>query len=411
MRLPLATGASAWTYVLGVSMFGAVAGLPLLFATKLPDWMALPLGLLGALWCFGVIFLPFQLRKLRASDLVLGDREVRILGGPSHGRTIPLAQARLAMQYAKPQSDMGVLTATLTLDGATLVEADDPEERASLEALVALVEAARAPEIADAQPPGEASPLPCPSCGAPATPSEQESTRCRACGQRAPVPHEVREKVSAERALAEARTRTDRAIRALLDQPRPWRVNLALLACAVPVVFTWPLVGAFFDEFYQCRGVFRWTDGIPMFLGGLGLSTGGLLFVRAQIEGRIAYRVLVTAYRASRPRTSGGPWGCGFCGGPLPETGADRALVRCVFCATDQLLGIDLPGRVAPAHERTRDLEHEVRHRTRSRRRYRALGVVAVALVAAGVLTLREPLRVAFAQPSRNTRCLSQPPP
>ena len=56
MRLPLSTGASAFTAMMGIWLIGAVSGLPLLFATKLPDWTVYPLGLLAAGWMFGVLF-------------------------------------------------------------------------------------------------------------------------------------------------------------------------------------------------------------------------------------------------------------------------------------------------------------------------------------------------------------------
>jgi DNA-directed RNA polymerase subunit RPC12/RpoP len=417
VRLPLSTGATAFSYVLGVWLIGGVSGLPLLFATKLPGWTVYPLGILAAGWLFGVLFLPFQLRKLRASDLVFREREIEILSGPSGGKKIPRDKAYLRMEYAT-EPDAVISVGTLLYNYDTLAEADDPEELRSLEAIVDIawpdgaddpIEETNARERAE-QNPEESGGIACASCGAPARPTADETTRCRACGASQAVPDDVRAAVDAERALAEARVRSDRAVRGLLHQPRPWRVNLALALCSIPVVVTWPVLGAFFDEFYQCREVFQWTHGIPVFLGGLGISSGGLMFVRAQIEGRIAHRVLVTAFRASRPKNAGEPWTCGHCGGPLPDVGEERVVVRCVYCRTDQILGVDLPGRVDPAQAQVRDLEHELGYRMARRQRYRWLGVGAVAAALLGGAILREPLSVAFAQPSRNTRCVNPPP-
>ena len=326
---------------------------------------------------------------------------------------IPLDRADLRLVYSS-NPDAAIKVASLNHENTELAESDDPEELESFEALIELAHAASTP-LADATQETieiekeETSWVSCVSCGRPLAPSAEKIIQCRACGASNPVPEPVRTGVEAEGALAETRVRTDDAVQGLLDQPRPLRVNLALWLCSIPVVVTWPVLGAFFDEFYQCRGVFHWTHGIPIFFGGVGLSVGGLMFVRAQIEGRIAHRVLVTAFRASRPTAPGAPWTCGQCGGPLPEIGRDRVVVRCLYCRTDQILGVDLPGRVLPARQNARDLENELRYRTDRRRRYRRLGTAAIGIALLGGLLLREPLRIAFAAPSRNTKCVQTP--
>lgn len=414
VRLPLSTGATALSYVFGVWLIGGVSGLPLLFATKLPDWTVYPLGILAAAWVFGVLFLPFQLRKLRASDLIFGDREIEVVSGPAHGTKIPRDQAYLRMQYVS-DTDAIIAAGALVYENLTLAEADDPDELRSLEAIVDLAAPIAHAESIDSTGwrftnADESAWIACSTCGAPMAPSSDAETDCRACGARQCMPDSVRTSVDAERELANARVRSDHAVQGLLAQPRPWRVNLALAICAIPVVVTWPVLGAFFDEFYQCRGVFQWTDGIPVFFGGLGISSGGLMFVRAQIEGRIAHRVLVTAFRACRPHRADAPWTCGHCGGPLPEVGNERVVVRCVYCRTDQILGVDLPGRVDPAQSQVRDLEHELAFRTGRRLRFLVLGALAVVVAALGVVILRAPIAVAFARPSQNTHCVDVHP-
>ncbi|HTM21407.1 MAG TPA: hypothetical protein VL172_12890, partial [Kofleriaceae bacterium] len=74
---------------------------------------------------------------------------------------------------------------------------------------------------------------------------------------------------------------------------------------------------------------------------------------------------------------------CRSCGGPLPAAAEDRLVVACVYCGSDNLLGLDLRRQAA----RARSQERSVRAATR-RRWWARLRLLIVVPLAAGALYL-----------------------
>jgi hypothetical protein len=62
----------------------------------------------------------------------------------------------------------------------------------------------------------------------------------------------------------------------------------------------------------------------------------------------------------------GDGYACRSCGAPL-ATRSDRLVVPCVYCGSDNVLGIDLRRDVAPAARQVATLEDALRARSRER--------------------------------------------
>lgn len=383
LRLPLVTGGSAVEYLLGVSIFGAVAGIPLFFLTLMPGWMALPLGLLAAAWAFGVLFTPWTLRDTRARDVII-DLEagtVTVDRGPRHGEVLPSSRARELLA-----DDPEALT--------------DPEEIASRQALrETFVALAGGPEGVPREPTLEGDEAivlaTCEGCGAPAPASADASVPCERCGTSVAMPAPLRERVARGETSTRAATETDAALADLFRQPGPRTTNWLVWIAAFPAIVAWPLAGVIFDEFFQIRGVFsRWY--LPLlFATAFSFSSALLLVLRIRVDARRAFGLVCLGFHARPPSAEGEPPGCGGCGAPLSPTWS-TAVERCRYCRVENVRAVLLPMPRAHLGKQLDDLQALLATRVARRSRDRRLLGIAGALFVVSYLLGRTPLHTAW---------------
>jgi hypothetical protein len=383
LRIPLVTGSSAVDYLFGVALFGMVAGVPLFVATRLPGWMVYPLGVLAAGWVFGVLFLPSTVAKSRASDLLLDVRAgtVRVDGGPTHGQTESL---RGAIALLAPSAE----------------DISHPDEIASREALARTLRALGGELVAAThEASGEADDVAiarCDGCGAPAPASAEETVACRACGLSVDMPMGLRERVKRAEASHDARAHTEAALDDLLRQPGPRATNALLALAAFPAVIAWPLAGVLFDEFFQIRGVFSWIHAPLLLLAALAFSSGLSLLLRIRVDARRAFALVSLGFFARPPREPGEDAGCGVCGAPL-SIAPHKALCRCRYCLTDNVVAVLLPLPRATLSAETADLAVLLAQREQARRRDRWLIALSAALLLLAGAVARRPFTEAWA--------------
>lgn len=383
LRLPLVTGGSAVDYLLGVSIFGAIAGIPLFFVTLMPGWMALPLGLLAAAWVFGVLFTPWQLRDTRARDAIidLDAGTVTVDRGPRHGEVLPLARA--------PE--------LLADDSAELT---DPEEIASRNALrETFVALAGGPTEGPDEPTHQGDETvvraTCEGCGAPAPASSEASVLCERCGTAVATPAPLRERVLRSEVSARAVGETEAALADLFRQPGPRATNWLVWLAAFPAVVAWPLAGVIFDEFFQIRGVFsRWY--LPLlFATAFSFSSALLLVLRIRVDARRAFALVCLGFHARPPKAEGEPPGCGGCGAPLSATWP-TAVERCRYCRVENVRAVRLPMPRAHLGKQLDDLHALLAARVARRSRDRRLLALAGALFVVAHFVGRTPLQTAW---------------
>ncbi len=127
IALPLSTGASAiHLFTTPMMVFHVVAFGPLFFATRLPGWTVVPVGVMVALWFFAVVGLLLKAWIQRASDLRMGHQGVEIHGGPMHGTRhdwTDLVEGSAKWQLTEGPSPLS----TLWIGGEVVAESDHPQ--------------------------------------------------------------------------------------------------------------------------------------------------------------------------------------------------------------------------------------------------------------------------------------------
>jgi hypothetical protein len=389
--MPLSTGASALPIFGGaitlvqLAVFG-----PLFFLKHLPDWMAIPLGLLAALWFFAVVGSLVDGWKRRASDLLLGREDLAVSSGPLHLTRISYRAVDPA-RFALRRSDGADWDrAVLILDGEVAAASRDQDEERSLAVVVETVHALAAQaagerRAARERPPGVVC---CDGCGAPVPPRDADRATCGHCGAAVVLPAEVREQMQALRGLAAARAETERLLRRLLRQPSAGQTNLLLAVAVPPLLLGWPLAGVLFDEMYQARHVFSFVHGAALFVAALSFTHGLSWLLRAHVVGRAAVRLVATRFAAVPPEVPGEPCSCRHCGGPLPVDRDDQLLSICAYCRSENVLGTNLVPEARRETAQAEDLGAELAARLAERRRYRLVSLASLVLLAVSAASL-----------------------
>ncbi|MBI4951088.1 MAG: sel1 repeat family protein, partial [Myxococcales bacterium] len=308
------------------------------------------------------------------------------------------SQLELAPEHDAPVRRLVLVTRA----GRTfrLAEADLPAEQASLDALLGSI---RGRLGLDAPQPrtvrGDV--LGCATCGAPLAADDAPTVRCASCGHPSPVPEELRARIRAHRAVADAGRTTEAAVRGLLEQPGAGRVNALLAAAAVVCPAAWVLFAVpVFLVGPRNAGGFEvgW-----MLAGGALVVVGAFLLARAALAARRALRLLASSFGARAPVAPGASPGCRRCGAPLPAT--EALVVGCAYCQAENVLGIDLRAAVAPTVEHALSLADLLRARSReaSSRRRGALVALVAALAAGGMGVVS--MSVAREHAARRARC------
>ncbi len=393
MYMPLATGRSALAALTAtVGVLQLIAFGPF-FIPEVPDWVphwvggaiVIVLGLLWAVWFFAVIGSLMAAWKRRCSDVRMSPQGVEVWGGPAHG--LRVAWKSVTADTKLTEVD-GVTGGVLRIDGSVVAESTDADELRSFGVLVeTLASVGRdRPSIPAA---GSPTVLSCAQCGAPVPPSPEAHVRCRHCRAQVAVPEEVRSRFVDAGSLTEARDRSERLLGSLLRQPRARFSNLVLVVAAAPLLLAFPLTAIAFNELFVTRHVLRPWHSIWLFAFASAFSLGLYLWLRAQVSGREAIRLVASRYGARRdpsvPRREGDGrdgWICRVCGASLTLAGESDAhvVVMCRYCRAENVTGIDLRGEADERVAEAGGLEGELRARLARRRTWRAASAMALVL-------------------------------
>lgn len=333
--------------------------------------------------------------KRRASDLVLGTTACEIRGGPLDGTQhhfADVAPGFCVLEEYAPGSDADIVEAHLTLRirGETAAISHEPSEDRSLQSIAQTLQslAGQSATTAQALAGGRSAGLAvvhCPGCGAPVPPRLVGS--CPYCQHALVLPDAVRTQLQAQVAHESDRRTSERLLRDVLRQPPAWRINATLMLLLPPLLLSWPVAGAVFDEFYQSRHVFRPYHGLALALAALCGNLALQFLLQAQVAARAAVRVIATHFAARPPQRAGAPPDCRACGAPLPVE-PDQLLVLCGYCRAENVTGLNLVPVAAAQADQLGELRGALVERLRTRRRYRWLSLGALALLAVAAISL-----------------------
>ncbi len=197
-------------------------------------------------------------------------------------------------------------------------------------------------------------PVLCAACGAAVALTEEPEVRCHHCGAVVAVSELHRRALGAEREAAAARRQAD-ALRGKLGALPAWPLRVlgtvfgGWLQFAAGFLFVFAAVGAATIGLFLLLGALLHENlaltqsnevkdsiGLPLWFGLMLVLVG--LGVYGQRRA-VSLRRVQAALSARPPARPGGPSTCRSCGGPL-SVPADAIDVRCLYCATDNLVAL-----------------------------------------------------------------------
>lgn len=444
MRVPLQSGATAWKarvafaahFVPGVLITGylvwittrVLQGVTSGPGSSTPGWLALLLLLLVGGVELILIFSSFSLlpiaRDAAPSDLLVTAKGFRIAGGVHDGleaawrdvlelklirREAPLVEGgwhvlRVMFGAKLPEPEIVELRVVpVEVGGTTVAIALDEGEQRALASVAALMADAMRDARGGVLPPGTVSPnieppprkdpalgpvaLACQACGAAVAPEPEDEVTCAKCQARVQVPESIRAKVTAAYALPALRATGQAALRRMMDAPVAKWVGLVIFGVGWGLLGLWLL--AFAGVWVAARGSLLAADVIV--LGTVMLATVAAIFligaiVRPLVIARHAHPVTVIDYAARPPAYEGGPLRCRTCESALPSR-FDGRLARCVHCASDNVLVLDLSRELPILRRQASALDADLASWRRARVRSRVTAAVA-AVALAGLSTV-----------------------
>jgi hypothetical protein len=328
----------------------------------------------------------------RASDLVFSAEGISIEGGPFNGRAwrwsdmnprqswITTDLSEWEPGHPRPPlpnvSGAGVETrfaeqlVILVIQGVRIATSRDAAEQATFAAVLDAVRAGCAKE--PQAPMFAAQVLTCAGCGAAVAPADVDTVACHCCSAAVPVPDDLRVRIRDAESNSAERVRSHRLAARLMIQPGASLTNGFLsLLWAAAYVGIWATLSLLVSH--------HPTQA----LAPLGLSVLALGSARLAVASRKALRVLVVGFAARPPLAQGAPCTCRRCGAPLGGPPDGRAVSRCVYCRTTNVL-VTLPrsAATAPAEEETAsELELAL-----TRRRHAGLGWLVIAAIGAAMI-------------------------
>jgi hypothetical protein len=382
LRLPLQSGSSVLPLLLlGVACGGSalMAIVMLIVVITVPGEGVVPAVLLPSLFVlvFGAVTLMVLRRAYarRASDLLIEDGVLRIEGGPHDGFRFTPAEIdpygcrtlELDDEYKQNREGDRIHTRVLRVSlregrDLDLAQSWEVDERASL-ASIAETLAAMAPGATSAVASGPPDVVRCEACGAPMPAADAEHAQCPYCGVEGSLPESLRGRVREALMLASHRRETSRVIETLLAQPSAQRMNVALVVTIALSLTAVPL---------------GWALGPLVAIGALILAASVTF---AMIAERRAYRVVSCDLAASG---DGHERRCRLCQAPLPEV--SEVLVRCMYCAADNIVAYDLRRPLEHVDEAPIDIDAVLARRGRERLQHAVVAAFAVVWMLAGVM-------------------------
>lgn len=402
LRVPLQIGTSALTSLVLTSLWfvpgSILTAIPatIMWALDFPD--------LGDLT--GYIFIPglvclgltwkylLRARGQRPSDLMLAGDGFEIHGGLHHGERIAWAElTKVALEVGKQSkssdeddSDLKQLCVYRADKRFELAAAADAGEQESLSELARTLEAGRGGlreyKKRKAKQEDALELVVCPACAAVVAPVDAETATCAFCQAKVPMRDDLRQKIRDARDVSR---RPDADVAKLLDQPGAERLARFLAIASVFILPAWPAVIAL-GTFNYLNGTFTVASVVWLLLSMLACVFGVFGLARAQLVDRTALRLVALDFGAI-PQGPGKPYLCRQCHAPL-DPKVEEVLVRCVFCDSSNVLGIDLRRDADVARAETVSLADALARRARERARWRGVSIGGAVLVVVAVYSL-----------------------
>ena len=218
----------------------------------------------------------------------------------------------------------------------------------------------------------------CRNCGAPAVASEAPAVACMYC--RAPVvmPPEVRQQAAAMQSMKASRATSEKIVAKLVRQPRAGRVNVRLLVFVVFMFLAWPVGWGIVAPSVIGDG---WEPlDLVFLLMPFAAVMIGCFLARAGLADRGALQLLTLGFGALAPRRDGEPARCRRCHGPL-QNAALGGVVQCVYCAADNIVGLDLRPTVGPARAEQATFDAALAKRKSDKTTWAVLSAVAIVVL------------------------------
>ena len=363
LRLPLQTGGTALTTVLFTFIL-------------IPFYWGL--------WPILVLFLMGRdASRRRASDIVLSSDGLEVHGGPHDDFSSTWASIEPRSTYVQATDELfykngnepSVFIQQLLVGGIELARGGDPEEVASLRALASLVD-----EAAGGAAPAVSAPANvgmCPSCGAPLTPVDADTTRCVYCSSMVAVPPHVREAVRATATARREGARMTTPVRRALTGGSASTVNRLVLACGIAGHGAAPFAIAALVAHEPWLVLV--PAAVPVVLAAMA---------RAVISKRIAVRALAFGCAAIAPADPAHAPSCRRCRAPLAMADELGVLAVCAYCGATNVLGIDVGNALAGA-EGFAEVDDVIARHRRSVAKSWALGMAGLAACLAGIVLSR----------------------
>jgi len=410
LRLPLQVGTSALLSLARGSAL-AVPGIILLtIAIAIILWLP-DLGDLSG-YLFAIIATPgaaislFAYKHLkrahreRPSDLLVTPEAFSINGGPYHGLRVTwpdlirvAVEKQLMPTDKNDTDDSDQCSMTIYLDNdrhIRLASAERAGEQQSLRELGETLEAAAHPEVEAKSEAPAVNVFTCASCSAAIAPANAATVECPYCKATVPVPDDVRAQIRDADALQH---KPDAAIGKLLDQPGATLVGAMYVVASAFMLVAWPIaIVLIFLEL--SAGTLTWSHVGELIGFVAACIVGFYALIRTRLVDRQALRLLAVEFAAIEPAKPGEPYRCQRCLAPLPDAGDNRVIVRCLYCSTDNVLGLHLGRQAKVVREENQSLEAALQRRKTEHRRWRGVTLVALGLLVLSWFALRHGARL-----------------
>jgi hypothetical protein len=403
-RLPLVSGRTSWEdrVRFNAALVPILVIACVVFAVWVPAFDGLSdLPLIGGAFAllqftpmiavFALIGVAFKSRAHalanRPADLVVTGDRVEIVGGIHHGVVLDAGEVASLSLVERERADRGFVEGLrevfsdrktsercveLRTSKRLLAEAVSPDEQRTVRAVHQMLVAQPAIREATGKVVEE---LTCASCGAPVPPDDRAEVTCGACQVAVAVPEALRERVRVGRVATQATALRKRAVTAMTTLPGARGVGWQLRALGWLMLAAWPalFIGA-------------WVVAVPLsFFVMIGLLATGVA-----LDIAIYYAVLprfvvrqafpISLYQFAARSNDQDQACCRQCSAPLPIS--TDTVVRCAFCATDNLLGRELVRALPALATEAGALEPAAQAWRDDRRRTRIASALATLLLA-----------------------------
>jgi DNA-directed RNA polymerase subunit RPC12/RpoP len=331
----------------------------------------------------------------RPSDLIVTPEAFSINGGPYGGLRVTwpdlirVAVEKQLMPTNKDDTDdSDQCSMTIYFDNdrhIRLASAERAGEQQSLRELGETLEAAAHPATEATSSVPAVDVFSCAGCSAAIAPADAATVTCPYCKAVVPVPEPVRSQIRDADALQH---KPDVAIGKLLDQPGATLVGAMYIVASAFMLVAWPLAIVLMVMEFRA-GTLSWIHVGELVGFVAACILGFYALIRTRLVDRQALRLLAVEFAAVEPVKPGDPYRCQHCLAPLPDAGDARVIVRCLYCSTDNVLGLHLGRQAKVAREENRSLASALARRRVEHRRWRGVTFVALGLLVVSWFALR----------------------